>query len=131
MMNSLCFLVVAGAYIKLYSDLPRGDFEAVWDCAMVRHVAWLIFAEGLLYCPVTFLNFSSMLGLFPVIPEAVKSVLLIVLPLPACLNHLLYLLFNPHFRDDLTVALVLVKLSRFLQEPSGVLLVGDAAEQVW
>ncbi|XP_077934396.1 leucine-rich repeat-containing G-protein coupled receptor 6 isoform X3 [Halichoerus grypus] len=101
MMNSFCFLVVAGAYIKLYCDLPRGDFEAVWDCAMVRHVAWLIFADGLLYCPVAFLSFASMLGLFPVTPEAVKSVLLVVLPLPACLNPLLYLLFNPHFRDDL------------------------------
>lgn len=101
MMNSFCFLVVAGAYIKLYCDLPRGDFEAVWDCAMVRHVAWLIFADGLLYCPVAFLSFASMLGLFPITPEAVKSVLLVVLPLPACLNPLLYLLFNPHFRDDL------------------------------
>ncbi|XP_040841720.1 leucine-rich repeat-containing G-protein coupled receptor 6 [Ochotona curzoniae] len=101
MMNSFCFLVVVGAYIKLYCDLPRGDFEAVWDCAMVRHVAWLIFADGLLYLPVAFLSFASMLGLFPVTPEAVKSVLLVVLPLPACLNPLLYLLFNPHFRDDL------------------------------
>ncbi|XP_029418033.1 leucine-rich repeat-containing G-protein coupled receptor 6 isoform X2 [Nannospalax galili] len=101
MMNSLCFLVVAAAFIKLYCDLPRGDFEAVWDCAMVRHVAWLIFADGLLYCPVAFLSFASMLGLFPVTPEAIKSVLLVVLPLPACLNPLIYLLFNPHFRDDL------------------------------
>ncbi|XP_070458309.1 leucine-rich repeat-containing G-protein coupled receptor 6 isoform X2 [Equus przewalskii] len=101
MTNSFCFLVVAGAYIKLYCDLPRGDFEAVWDCAMVRHMAWLIFADGLLYCPVAFLSFASMLGLFPVTPEAVKSVLLVVLPLPACLNPLLYLLFNPHCREDL------------------------------
>lgn len=101
MTNSFCFLVVAGAYIKLYCDLPRADFEAVWDCAMVRHVAWLIFADGLLYCPVAFLSFASMLGLFPVTPEAVKSVLLVVLPLPACLNPLLYLLFNPHCREDL------------------------------
>ncbi|XP_022364621.1 leucine-rich repeat-containing G-protein coupled receptor 6 [Enhydra lutris kenyoni] len=101
MMNSLCFLAVAAAYIRLYCHLPRGGFEAVWDCAMVRHVAWLIFADGLLYCPVAFLSFASMLGLFPVTPEAVKSVLLVVLPLPACLNPLLYLLFNPHFRDDL------------------------------
>ncbi|KAM6165454.1 leucine-rich repeat-containing G-protein coupled receptor 6 isoform 2-T2 [Erethizon dorsatum] len=101
MMNSFCFLVVAGAYIRLYCDLPRGDFEAVWDCAMVRHVAWLIFADGLLYCPVAFLSFASMLSLFPVTPEALKSVLLVVLPLPACLNPLLYLLFNTHFRDDL------------------------------
>nr|XP_020858885.1 leucine-rich repeat-containing G-protein coupled receptor 6 isoform X2 [Phascolarctos cinereus] len=102
MMNSLCFLVITGAYIKLYCDLPRGDYlDAVWDCAMVRHVAWLIFADGLLYCPVAFLSFASMLSLFPVTPEAVKSVLLVVLPLPACLNPLLYLLFNPHFREDL------------------------------
>ncbi|XP_021097874.1 leucine-rich repeat-containing G-protein coupled receptor 6 isoform X3 [Heterocephalus glaber] len=101
MLNSSCFLVVAGAYIRLYCDLPRGDFEAVWDCAMVRHVAWLIFTDALLYCPVAFLSFASMLGLFPVTPEALKSVLLVVLPLPACLNPLLYLLFNPHFRDDL------------------------------
>ncbi|XP_012872840.1 PREDICTED: leucine-rich repeat-containing G-protein coupled receptor 6 isoform X2 [Dipodomys ordii] len=101
MTNSFCFLVVAGAYIKLYCELPRGDFEAVWDCAMVRHVAWLIFADGLLYCPVAFLSFASMLGLFPVTPEVIKSILLVVLPLPACLNPLLYLLFNPHFRDDL------------------------------
>ncbi|XP_036058420.1 leucine-rich repeat-containing G-protein coupled receptor 6 isoform X5 [Onychomys torridus] len=101
MMNCLCFLIVAGAYIKLYCDLPRGDLEAVWDCAMVRHVAWLIFTDGLLYCPVAFLSFASMLGLFPVTPEAVKSVLLVVLPLPACLNPLLYLLFTPHFREDL------------------------------
>uniref|UniRef100_A0A4X2K4L2 Leucine rich repeat containing G protein-coupled receptor 6 n=1 Tax=Vombatus ursinus TaxID=29139 RepID=A0A4X2K4L2_VOMUR len=102
MMNSLCFLVITGAYIKLYCDLPRGDyFDAVWDCTMVRHIAWLIFADGLLYCPVAFLSFASMLSLFPVTPEAVKSVLLVVLPLPACLNPLLYLLFNPHFREDL------------------------------
>ncbi|XP_001368996.1 leucine-rich repeat-containing G-protein coupled receptor 6 isoform X1 [Monodelphis domestica] len=101
MMNSLCFLVVTGAYIRLYCHLPRGDyFDAVWDCAMVRHVAWLILTDGLLYCPVAFLSFASMLSLFPVTPEAVKSVLLVVLPLPACLNPLLYLLFNPHFRED-------------------------------
>ncbi|XP_023422949.1 leucine-rich repeat-containing G-protein coupled receptor 6 isoform X1 [Cavia porcellus] len=101
MLNSFCFLVVTGAYIRLYCDLPRGDFECVWDCAMVRHVAWLIFTDGLLYCPVAFLSFASVLSLFPVTPEALKSVLLVVLPLPACLNPLLYLLFNPHFRDDL------------------------------
>ncbi|XP_060034564.1 leucine-rich repeat-containing G-protein coupled receptor 6 isoform X2 [Erinaceus europaeus] len=102
MLNCFCFLVVAAAYIKLYCDLPRaGDPDAGGDCALVRHVAWLIFADGLLYCPVAFLSFASMLGLFPVTPEAVKSVLLVALPLPACLNPLLYALFTPHFRDDL------------------------------
>ncbi|KAM9109375.1 leucine-rich repeat-containing G-protein coupled receptor 6 [Megaptera novaeangliae] len=101
MLNAICFLAVAAAYVRLSCDLPRAELEAVWDCAAVRHVACLTFADGLLYCPVAFLSLVSALGLFPVTPEAVKSVLLLVLPLPACLNPLLYLLFSPHFREDL------------------------------
>uniref|UniRef100_A0A8C3W7P9 Leucine rich repeat containing G protein-coupled receptor 6 n=1 Tax=Catagonus wagneri TaxID=51154 RepID=A0A8C3W7P9_9CETA len=101
MLNSLCFLAVAAAYVKLSCDLPGGDLEAVWDCSAVRHVAWLTFTDGLLYCPVAFLSLASALGLFPVTPEAIKSVLLVVLPLPACLNPLLYALFSPRFREDL------------------------------
>ncbi|RXN18949.1 leucine-rich repeat-containing G- coupled receptor 6 [Labeo rohita] len=100
MMNSLCFLVITGTYIKLYWDLMKGDFDSIWDCAMIKHVAWLIFTNCLLYCPVAFLTFSSLLGLFPVSEEVVKSVVLVLLPLPACINPLLYLLFNPHFRED-------------------------------
>ncbi len=100
MMNSLCFLVITGTYIKLYWDLMKGDFDSVWDCAMIKHVAWLIFTNCLLYCPVAFLTFSSLLGLFPVSEEVVKSVVLVLLPLPACINPMLYLLFNPHFRED-------------------------------
>uniref|UniRef100_A0AAY4CLB7 G-protein coupled receptors family 1 profile domain-containing protein n=1 Tax=Denticeps clupeoides TaxID=299321 RepID=A0AAY4CLB7_9TELE len=100
MMNSLCFLIITGTYIKLYWDLIKGEFESIWDCAMIKHVAWLIFTNCLLYCPVAFLTFSSLLGLFSVAEEVVKSVLLVALPLPACLNPLLYLLFNPHFRED-------------------------------
>lgn len=101
MTNSFCFLVMAGAYIRLYCDLPRGELEAAGDRALGRHVAWLILGDGLLHCPVAFLSVASVLGLVPVTPEAVKSVLLVVLPLPACLNPLLYLLFSPHFREDL------------------------------
>lgn len=101
MTNMLCFLTITGTYIRLYCNLLKGEFSAVWDCAMVKHVAWLIFTNCLLYCPVAFLTFSSMLNLFLITPEVIKSVLLVVLPLPACLNPLLYLLFNPHFRDDL------------------------------
>uniref|UniRef100_A0A671NMW3 Leucine rich repeat containing G protein-coupled receptor 6 n=1 Tax=Sinocyclocheilus anshuiensis TaxID=1608454 RepID=A0A671NMW3_9TELE len=100
MMNSLCFLVITGTYIKLYWDLMKGDFDSIWDCAMIKHVAWLIFTNCLLYCPVAFLTFSSLLGLFPVSEEVVKSVVLVLLPLPASINPLLYLLFNPHFRED-------------------------------
>uniref|UniRef100_A0A8C5T5J1 Leucine rich repeat containing G protein-coupled receptor 6 n=1 Tax=Malurus cyaneus samueli TaxID=2593467 RepID=A0A8C5T5J1_9PASS len=100
MTNMLCFLTITGTYIRLYCHLLKGEFSAVWDCAMVKHVAWLIFTNCLLYCPVAFLTFSSTLNLFLITPEVIKSVLLVVLPLPACLNPLLYLLFNPHFRDD-------------------------------
>uniref|UniRef100_A0A8C3PVU2 Leucine rich repeat containing G protein-coupled receptor 6 n=1 Tax=Chrysolophus pictus TaxID=9089 RepID=A0A8C3PVU2_CHRPC len=101
MTNVLCFLVVTGTYIRLYCSLLKGECGAVWDCAMVKHVAWLIFTNCLLYCPVAFLTFSSTLNLFLITPEVIKSVLLVVLPLPACLNPVLYLLFNPHCRDDL------------------------------
>ncbi|NXY10655.1 LGR6 protein, partial [Pteruthius melanotis] len=100
MTNMLCFLTITGTYIRLYCSLLKGEFGAVWDCAMVKHVAWLIFTNCLLYCPVAFLTFSSTLNLFLITPEVIKSVFLVVLPLPACLNPLLYLLFNPHFRDD-------------------------------
>ncbi|XP_038018341.1 leucine-rich repeat-containing G-protein coupled receptor 6 isoform X3 [Motacilla alba alba] len=100
MTNMLCFLTITGTYIRLYCNLLKGEFSAVWDCAMVKHVAWLIFTNCLLYCPVAFLTFSSTLNLFLITPEVIKSVFLVVLPLPACLNPLLYLLFNPHFRDD-------------------------------
>ncbi|OWK56486.1 Leucine-rich repeat-containing G-protein coupled receptor 6 [Lonchura striata] len=100
MTNMLCFLTITGTYIRLYCNLLKGEFSAVWDCAMVKHVAWLIFTNCLLYCPVAFLTFSSTLNLFFITPEVIKSIFLVVLPLPACLNPLLYLLFNPHFRDD-------------------------------
>ncbi|XP_067387721.1 leucine-rich repeat-containing G-protein coupled receptor 6 [Emydura macquarii macquarii] len=101
MVNTLCFLIITGTYIRLYCNLLKGEFDTIWDCAMIKHVAWLIFTNCLLYCPVAFLTFSSMLNLFLITPEVIKSVLLVVLPLPACLNPLLYLLFNPHFRGDL------------------------------
>uniref|UniRef100_A0A8C8SD08 Leucine rich repeat containing G protein-coupled receptor 6 n=1 Tax=Pelusios castaneus TaxID=367368 RepID=A0A8C8SD08_9SAUR len=101
MVNTLCFLIITGTYIRLYCNLLKGEFDTTWDCAMIKHVAWLIFTNCLLYCPVAFLTFSSMLNLFLITPEVIKSVLLLALPLPACLNPLLYLLFNPHFRDDL------------------------------
>ncbi|KAJ8393559.1 hypothetical protein AAFF_G00060320 [Aldrovandia affinis] len=113
MMNTLCFLLITGTYIKLYWDLMKGEFDSIWDCAMIKHVAWLIFTNCLLYCPVAFLTFSSLLGLFPVGEEAVKSVLLVLLPLPAGLNPLLYLLFNPHFKEDLRL---LWRRSRSAQE---------------
>ncbi|KAG7472134.1 hypothetical protein MATL_G00105420 [Megalops atlanticus] len=113
MMNTLCFLVITGTYIKLYWDLMKGEFDSIWDCAMIKHVAWLIFTNCLLYCPVAFLTFSSLLSLFPIGEEVIKSVLLVLLPLPASLNPLLYLLFNPHFKEDLRL---LWRKSRSAQE---------------
>ncbi|XP_049318830.1 leucine-rich repeat-containing G-protein coupled receptor 6 isoform X1 [Astyanax mexicanus] len=115
MMNSLCFLLITTTYIKLYWGLMKGNFDSVWDCAMIKHIAWLIFTNCILYCPVAFLTFSSLMGLFPVSEEVVKSVLLVLLPLPACINPLLYLLFNPHFRED---ARLLLNRARLVQDQS-------------
>lgn len=61
---------------------------------MIKHVAWLIFTNGLLYVPVAFLSLCSLLGLLSLGEEVLKSVLLLLQPLPACLNPLLFLLFT-------------------------------------
>lgn len=68
---------------------------------MTRHIAWLLFSDCLLYLPVAFLSFSSLLHIPTAGPEAAKAVLLLVVPLPACVNPLLYLLFNPLAREEL------------------------------
>lgn len=94
MMNTLCLLIVTGSYIRLYWELLRGECEGLWDCAMIKHVAWLIFTNGLLYVPVAFLSLCSLLGLLSLGEEVLKSVLLLLQPLPACLNPLLFLLFT-------------------------------------
>uniref|UniRef100_A0A8C7HLE0 Leucine rich repeat containing G protein-coupled receptor 5 n=1 Tax=Oncorhynchus kisutch TaxID=8019 RepID=A0A8C7HLE0_ONCKI len=101
LVNSLCYLIMTVTYARLYCSLEKGEPDNLWDCSMIRHVAWLLFTNCLLYFPVAFLSFSSLLKLPSVGPEVVKSVLLVVVPLPACLNPLLYVLFNPHFREDL------------------------------
>uniref|UniRef100_A0AAQ4NNS1 G-protein coupled receptors family 1 profile domain-containing protein n=1 Tax=Gasterosteus aculeatus aculeatus TaxID=481459 RepID=A0AAQ4NNS1_GASAC len=94
MMNTLCLLIVTGSYIRLYWELLRGECEGLWDCAMIKHVAWLIFTNGLLYVPVAFLSLCSLLSLLSLGEEVLKSVLLLLQPLPACLNPLLFLLFT-------------------------------------
>lgn len=94
MMNTLCFLIVTGSYIRLYWELLRGECEGLWDCAMIKHIAWLIFTNGLLYVPVAFLSLCSLLGLLSLGEEVLKSVLLLLQPLPACINPLLFLLFT-------------------------------------
>ncbi|XP_072779180.1 leucine-rich repeat-containing G-protein coupled receptor 5 isoform X3 [Taeniopygia guttata] len=101
LLNSLCFLVMTVAYTKLYCSLERGELDNMWDCSMVKHIALLLFTNCILYCPVAFLSFSSLLNLTFISPEVIKSILLVIVPLPACLNPLLYILFNPHFKEDL------------------------------
>ncbi|XP_044133081.1 leucine-rich repeat-containing G-protein coupled receptor 5 isoform X2 [Bufo gargarizans] len=101
LLNSLCFLVMTVAYTKLYCTLEKGELENVWDCSMVKHIALLLFTNCILYCPVAFLSFSSLLNLTFISPEVIKSILLLIIPLPACLNPLLYILFNPNFKEDI------------------------------
>lgn len=101
LLNSLCFLVMTVAYTKLYCTLEKGELENAWDCSMVKHIALLLFTNCILYCPVAFLSFSSLLNLTFISPEVIKSILLLIIPLPACLNPLFYILFNPHFKEDI------------------------------
>ncbi|KAI4546749.1 hypothetical protein MG293_003304 [Ovis ammon polii] len=101
LLNSLCFLVMTVAYTRLYCHLEKGDLESMWDCSMVKHVALLLFTNCILHCPMAFLSFSSLLNLTFISPEVIKFILLVIVPLPACLNPLLYILFNPHFKEDL------------------------------
>uniref|UniRef100_A0A452V6I1 Leucine rich repeat containing G protein-coupled receptor 5 n=1 Tax=Ursus maritimus TaxID=29073 RepID=A0A452V6I1_URSMA len=101
LLNSLCFLVMTIAYTKLCCSLEKGDLENMWDCSMVKHIALLLFTNCTLYCPVAFLSFSSLLNLTFISPEVITFILLVIVPLPACLNPLLYILFNPHFKEDL------------------------------
>ncbi|XP_069084443.1 leucine-rich repeat-containing G-protein coupled receptor 5 isoform X2 [Pleurodeles waltl] len=101
LLNSLCFLLMTVSYTKLYCSLEKGDLENAWDCSMVKHIGFLLFANCIQYCPVAFLSVCSLLNLTFISPEVVKSVLLVAVPLPACLNPLHYILFNPHFKEDL------------------------------
>ncbi|XP_076861594.1 leucine-rich repeat-containing G-protein coupled receptor 5-like [Brachyhypopomus gauderio] len=104
LVNSLCYLAMTIIYTRLYCSLERAA-DKRWDCSMVRHVAWLLFANCVLYFPVAFLSFSTLLRLPAVGPGVVTLVLLVVRPLPACINPLLYMLFNHHFKEDLGLIL--------------------------
>uniref|UniRef100_A0A673A7L4 Leucine rich repeat containing G protein-coupled receptor 5 n=1 Tax=Sphaeramia orbicularis TaxID=375764 RepID=A0A673A7L4_9TELE len=101
LLDSLCFLIMTFAYTRLYCRANKTPPTSEEDAALTRHVAWLLFSDCLLYLPVAFLSFSSLLHLPAAGPDAAKAVLLLVAPLPACINPLLYLLFNPHAREEL------------------------------
>lgn len=101
LLDSLCFLVMTLAYTRLYCRLNKAPPPSEEEAALTRHVAWLLFSDCLLYLPVAFLSFSSLLRLSAAGPEMAKGVLLLVTPLPACVNPLLYVLFSPLARQDL------------------------------
>lgn len=103
LLDSLCFLVMTLAYARLYCQANKAPPPAEEEAVLTRHVAWLLFSDCLLYLPVAFLSFSSLLRLSAAGPEMAKGVLLLVTPLPACVNPLLYILFNPPARQDLAV----------------------------
>ncbi|XP_074482446.1 leucine-rich repeat-containing G-protein coupled receptor 5-like [Sebastes fasciatus] len=101
LLDSLCFLLMTLAYTRLYCRANKAPPAAEEEAALTRHVAWLLFSDCLLYLPVAFLSFSSLLRLSAAGLEAAKGVLLLVAPLPACVNPLLYILFNPLARQEL------------------------------
>ncbi|XP_048356896.1 leucine-rich repeat-containing G-protein coupled receptor 5 isoform X1 [Sphaerodactylus townsendi] len=101
LLNSLCFLVMIIAYTKLYCSLEKRELDNIWNSSMVKHIALLLFTNCILYCPVAILSFSSLLNLSFISPEVIKPILLVIVPLPSCVNPLLYILFNPHFKEDL------------------------------
>ncbi|KAM9328421.1 leucine-rich repeat-containing G-protein coupled receptor 5-like [Pholidichthys leucotaenia] len=99
--DSLCFLLMTLSYTRLYCRTNKALPTSEEEVTLTRHVAWLLFSDCLLYLPVAFLSFSSLLRLPAAGPEAAKGVLLLVAPLPSCINPLLYLLFNPLAREEL------------------------------
>ncbi|XP_026183219.1 leucine-rich repeat-containing G-protein coupled receptor 5-like [Mastacembelus armatus] len=109
LLDSLCFLIMTITYTRLYCRANKAPPTSEEEVALTRHMAWLLFSDCLLYLPVAFLSFSSLLHLPAAGPEATKGVLLLVAPLPACVNPLLYLLFNPLAKEELAA---LVKRTR-------------------
>lgn len=116
LLDSLCFLLMTVAYTRLYCRANKAPPTTEEEAALTRHVAWLLFSDCLLYLPVAFLSFSSLLRLSVAGPEAAKAVLLLVAPLPACVNPLLYILFNPLARQELAA---LAKRTRRLSSGGG------------
>ncbi|KAJ8796033.1 hypothetical protein J1605_002795 [Eschrichtius robustus] len=100
LLNSLAFLLMAIIYTKLYCNLEKEDLSENSHSSMIKHVAWLIFTNCIFFCPVAFFSFAPLITAISVSPEIMKSVTLIFFPLPACLNPVLYVFFNPKFKED-------------------------------
>uniref|UniRef100_A0A8C5QAL9 Leucine-rich repeat-containing G-protein coupled receptor 4 n=1 Tax=Leptobrachium leishanense TaxID=445787 RepID=A0A8C5QAL9_9ANUR len=100
LLNSLAFLVMVITYTKLYCSLEKEDLSENAESSMIKHVAWLIFTNCIFFCPVAFFSFAPLITAISISPEIMKSVTLIFFPLPACLNPVLYVFFNPKFKED-------------------------------
>ncbi|XP_060032648.1 leucine-rich repeat-containing G-protein coupled receptor 4 isoform X2 [Erinaceus europaeus] len=100
LLNSLAFLLMAIIYTKLYCNLEKEDLSENTQSSMIKHVAWLIFTNCIFFCPVAFFSFAPLITAISISPEIMKSVTLIFFPLPACLNPVLYVFFNPKFKED-------------------------------
>ncbi|XP_041612254.1 leucine-rich repeat-containing G-protein coupled receptor 5 [Vulpes lagopus] len=90
LLNGACSAVMGAAAARLLCA-PAGD-------AAARHAALLLLANCVLYWPPALLRLCALLGVAAAGPELSRFVLLVLAPLPACLNPLLYILFHPHFR---------------------------------
>ncbi|NP_001089881.1 leucine-rich repeat containing G protein-coupled receptor 4 S homeolog precursor [Xenopus laevis] len=100
LLNSLAFLIMVITYTKLYCTIEKEDLSENAESSMIKHVAWLIFTNCIFFCPVAFFSFAPLITAVYISPEIMKSVTLIFLPLPACLNPVLYVFFNPKFKED-------------------------------
>ncbi|NWI17281.1 LGR4 protein, partial [Crypturellus soui] len=100
LLNSLAFLLMAVVYTKLYCSLEKEDLSESCQSSAIKHVAWLIFTNCIFFCPVAFFSFAPLITAISISPEIMKSVTLIFFPLPACLNPVLYVFFNPKFKED-------------------------------
>ncbi|XP_030641552.1 leucine-rich repeat-containing G-protein coupled receptor 5-like [Chanos chanos] len=100
LINSGCYLVMTVGYVQTYCSQERGWLDDCMDCSLIKHIDRLLFTNCLLFIPVALLSLCSMLGLSWVSTEVMKVVVLLVVPLPSCLNPLLYILLNLHFKKD-------------------------------
>ncbi|XP_033909384.3 leucine-rich repeat-containing G-protein coupled receptor 4-like [Acipenser ruthenus] len=100
LLNSVAYLLMAVIYTKLYCSLEKTDVSETLQSSMIKHVAWLIFTNCIFFCPVAFFSFAPLVTAIAISPEIMKSVTLIFFPLPACLNPVLYIFFNPQFKED-------------------------------
>ncbi|KAL0968612.1 hypothetical protein UPYG_G00269170 [Umbra pygmaea] len=107
LLNSLCYLLMTVSYTRLYCHMDKGtagkEVVFVQDGSVTTLLVWLLLTNCLLSFPVALLSVFSLLP--PSVlcsPEVTKTIQLLVVPLPACLNPLLYILLSPHFKDDIS-----------------------------